>query len=526
MTAQPVSDPPAPAGRHPGPRPTRPGQWVLLVVGTLLTALGLAALVSGLVLAAAASAQQGGRYLSSPPDRHQTITYALVGPPAVLDLGEAEVSPVPFLNELGSVQVRVTAVDPGQELFVGVAASEDVDRYLDGVAHARMGAGTEAGDDAPDRVPGERAPGRPGNRTFWADSDQGPGTRELTLDLRSGSWTLVVMNADAARPVWADVQVGARSDLLGPLAGGQLIGGLVGLAAGVPLLLLGAAGLGRDIGPVTPPRGTGPGAALAGVPSRDGAPAPPYPVRLTGLLDTGLSRWLWLVKWLLVIPHLIVLAVLWFALVVTTVAAGIVVLFTGRYPPSWFSFCAGVLRWSWRVGFYSYAALGTDRHPPFTPARADYPAELEVAYPERLSRGLVLVKWWLLAIPHLLVLGVLTGGSRWTSVSETDGSTTTTSWGPSLLGLLVLVAAVILLFTGRYRPELFALVVGINRWVNRVLAYVLLMRDEYPPFRLDQGPAEPPPREAAMPPAPADPPAPDRRGDRPGDSLGDQDPAR
>ncbi|MGQ1798630.1 DUF4389 domain-containing protein [Kocuria oceani] len=526
MTAQPVSDPPAPAGRHPGPRPTRPGQWVLLVVGTLLTALGLAALVSGLVLAAAASAQQGGRYLSSPPDRHQTITYALVGPPAVLDLGEAEVSPVPFLNELGSVQVRVTAVDPGQELFVGVAASEDVDRYLDGVAHARMGAGTEAGDDAPDRVPGERAPGRPGNRTFWADSDQGPGTRELTLDLRSGSWTLVVMNADATRPVWADVQVGARSDLLGPVAGGQLICGLVGLAAGVPLLLLGAAGLGRDIGPGTPPRGTGPGAALAGAPSRDGAPAPPYPVRLTGLLDTGLSRWLWLVKWLLVIPHLIVLAVLWFALAVTTAAAGIVVLFTGRYPPSWFSFCVGVLRWSWRVGFYSYAALGTDRYPPFTPARADYPAELEVAYPERLSRGLVLVKWWLLAIPHLLVLGVLTGGSRWTSVSETDGSTTTTSWGPSLLGLLVLVAAVILLFTGRYRPELFALVVGINRWVNRVLAYVLLMRDEYPPFRLDQGPVEPPPREAAMPPAPADPPAPDRRDDRSGDPLGDQDPAR
>jgi len=70
--------------------------------------------------------------------------------------------------------------------------------------------------------------------------------------------------------------------------------------------------------------------------------------------------------------------------------------------------------------------------------------------------------------------------------------------GPSLLGLLVFIAAVILLFTGRYRLELFNLVIGINRWAARVGAYVLLMRDEYPPFRLDQGPVEPP--AAAVPP--------------------------
>ncbi|WP_298585695.1 DUF4389 domain-containing protein [uncultured Kocuria sp.] len=532
MNAHPVTHPPRPAGRHGAPRRTRPGQWVLLVLGAVLTALGLGALVSGLVLAGAAAAQQDGRFLTTSPDRHQTITYALVGPPAVLDVGDAQISPVPFLDQLGRVQVRVTAADPEQEIFVGVAGTGDVDRYLDGVAHAELGRATESGDDTASRVPGERVPDRPGNQTFWADSDQGTGTRELTLDLRSGSWTLVVMNADATRPVWADLQLGARSELLGPLAGGQLVGGLVGLVLGVPLLLLGAAGLGRDIDPRTPPRGTGPGAALAGAPARDGTPRQVSPVRLTGFLDAGLSRWLWLVKWLLVIPHLIVLAVLWFALGVTTVAAGVAVLFTGRYPPSWFSFCVGVLRWSWRVGFYSYSALGTDRYPPFTLARADHPAELEVAYPERLSRGLVLVKWWLLAIPHLLILGVLAGGgSTWSTTRSGDDGTTTTSWGPSLLGLLVLVAAVILLFTGRYRPELFALVVGINRWVNRVLAYVLLMRDEYPPFRLDQGPVEPQPHGTAAPWAPPPQHRPeDRPDDRPGEGPehgpGRQDPAR
>jgi Domain of unknown function (DUF4389) len=212
-----------------------------------------------------------------------------------------------------------------------------------------------------------------------------------------------------------------------------------------------------------------------------------YPVRLTGELDPNLSRWLWLVKMFLAIPHYVVLAFLLVAFLVTTVIAGFAIVFTGRYPRSLFDFNVGVLRWNWRVGFYVYAALGTDRYPPFTLARTDYPADFDVAYPERLSRSLVLVKW-LLAIPHLIIVFLIAAAilpywwtdNDWSSGFQPIG-------GYSMLNLLVVLAGFFLLITRQYPRALFDLLVGINRWLYRVLVYVALMRDEYPPFRLDQG---------------------------------------
>jgi len=198
----------------------------------------------------------------------------------------------------------------------------------------------------------------------------------------------------------------------------------------------------------------------------------PYPVSLKGELTEPLSRWLWLVKWFLLIPHFVVLIFLWLAFVVAWVMALFAILFKGKYPRSLFDFNVGVLRWTWRVGFYGYLALGTDRYPPFTLKVGDYPADLEVAYPEKLSQGLALIKWWLLAIPHYIVVSLFQGG-----VGPRYGG---------LISILVIFAGVVLLFKGKYHTDIFDFVMGMNRWSYRIAGYSALMTDRYPPFRLDE----------------------------------------
>lgn len=195
-----------------------------------------------------------------------------------------------------------------------------------------------------------------------------------------------------------------------------------------------------------------------------------YPVTLKGELTEPLNRWLFLIKWLLVLPHLVVLLFLFIGFIFSWLFSFFAILFTGRYPRGAFDYNVGVLRWIWRMGFYSYQALGTDKYPPFTLASVPgYPADLTVEYPERLSRGLVLVKWWLLAIPHYIVTAAFEGG-------QCGG----------LTSALALFGAVGNLFNRKYPADIFGLVIGFNRWVYRVIAYASLMTDKYPPFRLGE----------------------------------------
>ncbi|MEO3934803.1 DUF4389 domain-containing protein [Micrococcaceae bacterium Sec7.4] len=485
----------------------RPGRIVMLVLGTLSALLGLGLLAGAGAAGFANYLQRDNGYFTTPSERYVTNSYALTTPRLDI-MTEGGVPDTVPVGVVGSLMLSGSAVS-GKEIFIGVGPRSAVAAYLDGVSHSEI---TEVRFN-PFRVEyrdvaGARVPAKPADQSFWAASATGAGEQQLEWDLRSGSWAVVIMNADGSAPVAVDMKAGARSNLLWPVFVGLLVGGIVFLLIGIPLIVFGAAGLGRGrSGPLQPgqpqpPPGQGrpmtgaaapqlyaagavPG-AVPGVPPGSGVA---YPARLSGYLDPNLSRWKWLVKWFLAIPHFIVLFFLWFAFGVVTIVAWFAILFTGRYPRSLFNFNVGVIRWSWRVAFYSYGALGTDIYPPFTLERTDYPADFDVDYPEKLSRGLVLVKSWLLAIPHLLIVALLTGTAQ-TWVYR-DGHWVQVGAGVSLLGLLVLIAGVVLLFTGVYSRGLFDFLMGLNRWVYRVGAYVSLMRDEYPPFHLDMGPRDP-----------------------------------
>jgi len=185
-----------------------------------------------------------------------------------------------------------------------------------------------------------------------------------------------------------------------------------------------------------------------------------YPVTLEVEYPERLSRGLIFVKWLLAIPHWLIVGIFGYLVELTTFISWFAILFTGRYPTALFDLAVMYFRWNTRM--LAYVALLRDEYPPFSGgADPEYPVRLSIEYPERLSRLLIFVKW-LLAIPHILIL--------------------------SLLGVVAFLVYVIgwfaILFTGRLPRGLFDFLVGYGRWGLRVNAYILLLRDEYPPFSM------------------------------------------
>ena len=486
----------------------------IVTLGTLLDILAGAGILGEGASDVVTSQQGSDGYFTSPTRPFSTTSYALSSP-----LAQIAVEKLPF--DLGSLRINATSTAPGGQVFVGIGLKAEVEKYLNGV-HATEIIGITT---MPFRVsyrdlPGSTAPEPPSGQSFWTMQASGTGSQQITMDLRTRDWVVVIINADASEGVAVNVQDGYRSELFRTLTPALSIAGIVLLLIWVGLIALGAIGLdrrssaskyGTPVRPTVDPSDSSRkfNADPLELKKNDGAslearaPTKRYPARLTGHLDPPLSRGQRLVKWLLSVPNFIILLFMCSAVIVTTIIARFAILFTGRYPRSLFNFAVGVLRWKWRVGFYACSALGTDKYPPFSLAMTDYPVDFEVDYPQQLSHGLVRAKGWLLVVPHLLIVSVFTN-TAWTAWNENGNGSQWAghhTWsadfghsvGFSLLSLLVLIAALMLLSTGRYQRPPFGLVMGINRWTYCVATHGLLLRDKYPPFRLDQGHEDPRP---------------------------------
>jgi hypothetical protein len=191
-------------------------------------------------------------------------------------------------------------------------------------------------------------------------------------------------------------------------------------------------------------------------------PVPPssYPVTFDVEYPGELSRWLIFVKWLLAIPHYIILYFLQIAQFVVLFIAFFAILFTKKYPRGMFDFFVGVNRWN--ANYTAYILLLRDEYPPFSMDPGQYPVTYDVQYPEELSRWMIFVKW-LLVIPNLIVAAILL----------------------LVAYLITMIAFFAILFTKKYPESLFKFVVGAFRWGQRAGAYVTLLRDEYPPFSME-----------------------------------------
>jgi hypothetical protein len=188
-------------------------------------------------------------------------------------------------------------------------------------------------------------------------------------------------------------------------------------------------------------------------------PASSNPVQVDVAYPESLSRWMIFVKWLLAIPHFIILYLLYYVVALIAFIAFFAILFTKKYPEGLFKFVLGVYRWGLNVG--AYAGLMRDEYPPFSLDAGKYPVEYDIAYPAELNRWLPLIKW-LLVIPNLIVFIFVAIAAA----------------------VVQIMAFFAILFTGKYPRSWFDFSVGCMRWGQRLNAYMYLMTDAYPPFSL------------------------------------------
>jgi hypothetical protein len=227
------------------PTPRRNGGRIAAFIGA--SVVGLVALVvlaaGGLALWADGKKDDDG-YLTTKTERFATGTYALATDD--LDIDSEGTGRVVATDRYGKVRLNAQS-RAGKPIFVGIARSDQVARYLGATAHAQLTDVSTSPFRAHYRPYAGAAPATaPGQQRIWAASVRGDGRQTLTWDVEHGSWSIVVMNADGSRGVDARISAGANVPILSTVGWGALGAGLVLLLAAAGLVALGVRSAGTS----------------------------------------------------------------------------------------------------------------------------------------------------------------------------------------------------------------------------------------------------------------------------------------
>jgi hypothetical protein len=204
------------------------------VIGGLLALISLGLLgAGGTAVWADQTQRDDAGYVTSDVEQFSTIGSALTTERT--DLGSPGVGWL-YSDLLGKIRIRVTPSSAAPALFVGIGPTAEVDRYLAGVRHTLI---TDFWGNKSEAVDGARTASVPGTQDFWVASSTGPGARTVVWDPTDGSWSVVVMNADARPGINVGADLGATMPSVIWIGLGLLVAGVVLLAGGA-LLIAGA----------------------------------------------------------------------------------------------------------------------------------------------------------------------------------------------------------------------------------------------------------------------------------------------
>jgi hypothetical protein len=212
---------------------------VSVILGILFALAGAALATSGgFVLGVYGSQRDPSGFFTTPSQTVGSYGFALSAPNINAQLGPRWQKWIP--SRVGAT-IRITgSSELPAPLFIGIAPTARASKYLSGVPRDKITSiDLTAGSVQYTHVDGTTLPSAPGNQNFWVAKVEGTGAQTLEWALQQGDWTVVIMNGDASAPVAATMSMGARFGVVKPLIAGLTAAGLVLLAIGATLIVLG-----------------------------------------------------------------------------------------------------------------------------------------------------------------------------------------------------------------------------------------------------------------------------------------------